>query len=185
MSELLENHKLRSAMRALAKHRDWEHRKALYFALLESHVWTAVQQDTEVEPDALPSADALFAVDTLQNRPVYAIYTNEAQSQKGDDPPRAIRVPMARHLGVLLSTNAASLRIDPHGKVGGELYRHELEMVAEGARRMAIRDAAAEVLAEQADDEAHAEIHGTNEQQTLLQKIGSWFAFGSNKTPEA
>ena len=35
----------------------------------------------------------------------------------------------------LIETPAVGLRINPNGDVGGELFRHELEMIVKGVRR--------------------------------------------------
>lgn len=128
--EPLRNPELIRLMRLLSEKRDWDTRRALYTALLNSTMLVPV------DPDA--GADEPMEVDRLGKFPVIAAFTDMSslrlwqprgahyRSQAvADLVPRAV----ARRVGSLL--------INPRGMVGGELYLNELESLDGALKRRA------------------------------------------------
>ena len=130
----LDDKNLISAMRHLAKVRDWNARKSLYFLLSRSQVILLL------EPSGT-SADGgqgeIRSVDTLGGGQVAAIFTSQKALDTFDPRPVGLRTAAGRELfPLLMSPTINSVKINPRGTVGGELYRNEIVNIVEGIKRL-------------------------------------------------
>lgn len=119
-----ENPKLIEAIRRLSKQRDGASRQAMYRQMIRATFLLPVDDEGGPEP-----------MGELMGFPVFGVFT-DADSLQGWDP-RATRYERL-HGRVLFPrlarTGLGSLLINPKGKVGGELYRNEVEMLADAIR---------------------------------------------------
>jgi hypothetical protein len=124
------NPKLIEAMRLMAKKRDHKLRTSLYRSLLDSKLLLLLTDTTSETP---------LKVGELMRFDVYAAFTSWDALRRFEPRGGAYAVIRGRRLfGRLLQHNVGSLLIDPKSSVGGELYRNELETLAEashGTRR--------------------------------------------------
>lgn len=114
------NPRLVGAMSAVAKNRDQPSRFALYRALMASTLLVPVE-DGE-----------LRVLDELSGFDVFGCFTDPEQAQRHE--PRGadlLRVRGRRLVHRLLERKAGSLLINPGGTLRGELYRAELESIAQ------------------------------------------------------
>lgn len=122
--ESTENPQLLEAMRAAAGKRTPEARNALYRAMLRSTLLLRVDGD-----------GAPLAVGKIQSWDVFAAFTSMAALRLYAPTVDGYRVLPGRQLfPSLLDLKVGSLLIDPGGRLGGELYRNELETLARAAR---------------------------------------------------
>lgn len=122
--ESTENTPLLDAMRAAAGKRTPEARNALYRAMLRSTLLLRV--DGEGRP---------LAVGKIQSWDVFAAFTSLTALRLYAPTVDAYRVMPGRQLfPALLDLKVGSLLVDPGGRLGGELYRNELETLARAAR---------------------------------------------------
>lgn len=122
-----QNPELVSAMRAVAKRREDEVRRAMYTQLLNATFLVPIDPDDE---DA-EGAEAFFAFETHQgDRPTLGVFSDWSSLRLWE--PRGHDY-WPIHGSVLfemaLERNPLTLRINPNGDVGGELYAHEVEML--------------------------------------------------------
>jgi len=124
------NPKLIEAMRMMAKKRDHKLRTSLYRALLDSKLLLLLTDS---------NSDTPLKVGELMRFDVYAAFTSWDALRRFEPRGGAYAVIQGRRLfGRLLQHNVGSLLIDPKSSVGGELYRNELETLADashGTRR--------------------------------------------------
>lgn len=120
-------------MRLLSQIRDWEARKALYTALLDSTLLVPV------DPDGV-RVDEPLEVEKLGAFPVIAGFTDidslRLWRPRGA-PYRAM--PVAELVPRAVARRVGSLLINPKGNVGGELYLNELESLDGALKRRASR----------------------------------------------
>jgi hypothetical protein len=127
-SEHPENPSLLAAMRRVAKQRDEAIRHAMYSEMLNATF--LVPMDPAVDDDAQDS-EALLAIEIQPSgRPTLAGFTDWASlrlwSPRGCD---YAPIHGADFFGLAMERDAASVRINPEGDVGGELHRNEVEML--------------------------------------------------------
>lgn len=129
------NPDLLATMRALADKggRTAEARQAMYNEMVNTRF--LLPFDPAAGPQADPE-DAIERVEERNGRPVFAAFTDFESLRMW----RPLHTDyMASHGSVLFEwlceEKAAALLINPGGLVGGELFGHELEMLAEGVRR--------------------------------------------------
>jgi hypothetical protein len=129
------NPELIATMRELADRggRTAESRQRMYNAMVNSTL--VLPFDPEAGPEVDPE-DAIERVDHRDGRPVFAAFTDFRHLRRWR--PLATDY-MPSHGSVLFEwlceQQAASLLVNPEGQVGGELFGHELGMLAEGVRR--------------------------------------------------
>lgn len=122
--ESTENPQLLDAMRAAAGKRTPEARNALYRAMLRATLLLRVD-----------GAGRPMAVGKIQSWDVFAAFTSLAALRLYAPTVDGYRVLPGRQLfPSLLDLKVGSLLIDPGGRLGGELYRNELETLARAAR---------------------------------------------------
>ena len=139
------NSDLRSLIRDLALRRESHDRRQLYWALIQSHVWTAVHVDAapgSIQPGDLHPLDR----EALGGMASFGVFTHQAaadqwQSDEGEGVPlRLERIEFGDFLPILLAAGAGSLYLNPSAKYSGELYRHELETCLDGYRKLSRRN---------------------------------------------
>lgn len=129
-----ENPELIDAMRKLARPGyDPSDRHAMYNAMANATFLLPIDPDAGDEVDA---EDAWLVVERQGDRPVYAAFT-DFESLRTWRPLERDYLPVhgSEFFELLEQRRAAILRVNPDGDVGGELYAHELESLAEGVRR--------------------------------------------------
>ena len=138
------NSDLRTMVRDLAKKRDSIDRRQLYFALIQAVVWTPVTASSAIghlSPGDLHPLDC----EGLDGLASFSFFTHEGaaenwQAEKGRGSSlRLERIRFTDLLPLLLDAGAGSAFINPEAKFSGELYRHELETMLDGARKLARR----------------------------------------------
>lgn len=119
-----ENPALIDAIRALSRARDPRTRNAMYRQMLRATFLLPVDD-----------AGAPVAFGELQGFPVFGVFSDPA-ALRWWDPIRAgvEHVPGRRLFPMLARTGLGSVLINPEGRVGGELYRNEVQMLADAAR---------------------------------------------------
>ena len=132
MSDTDENARLLKAMTVLARRRDEPSRKAMYMALLRATLHVPTEPDPE-RPD-----EARFAQDEpLHGRPVYVVFTSiSALTLWRPQSPSHTTMSGMEFFPVLAGSDLGSCLINPKGDVRGELYRHEVQMLAEAVPRL-------------------------------------------------
>lgn len=124
----VENPKLIKAMRKLSKVRSHEARVAMYQELVNATLLLAVDGEHPRKIDALGEWD------------VFGVFTDDASVRHFD--PRGVACKQIYgHLlfPMLMRRKTGSLKINPDGLVGGELYRNELETLARAVSRFGVR----------------------------------------------
>ncbi len=122
----LDNEELHGCIRRLAKARDTPNRHNLYFALIRAQLALLVV-DGEPHP-----------VDRHADAPVFAVFSDWATLEAFSPEVQEHQVMSGTRIFPLLAECEASvLMINPGGKLGGELYRHEILTICEGIERLA------------------------------------------------
>lgn len=122
--EQTDNPSLLEAIRGAAGKRTPEARNALYRALLRATFLLRVDPQGQPQPvGKLQSWDVFAAFSSLDALRLYAPTVDSFQV-----------LPGRRLFPALLDLKVGSLLIDPGGRLGGELYRNELETLARAAR---------------------------------------------------
>lgn len=127
-SEHPENPTLIAAMRKVAKQRDEPTRHAMYSEMLNASF--LVPMDPEVDDDAEDS-EAIMALEVQPSgRPILGAFTDWG-SLRLWSPCGCDYAPIhgSDLFGLAVDRNAASVRINPEGDVGGELHRNEVDML--------------------------------------------------------
>ena len=136
------NARLIRAMKMAARVRNDANRKRLYHALVGSELWFAVQGGWTGE-EALTTENVVCAGD-LDGRPSAALFTAKENAVKWrPEHTEYILMNGTDLFAALIQTKIGSVQINPAGPIGGELYRHEVETVAEGGRILRLRAEAA------------------------------------------
>lgn len=129
-----ENPDLIAAMRKVATpQRQEADRHAMYNAMVNATFLVLLDAGVDAATDP---EDALRAIGQLSGRPVFAVFTDFA-SLRLFDPLEREYLPLhgSELFELLMEIKAASVQVNPQGNVGGELYAHEIEALAEGVRR--------------------------------------------------
>jgi len=138
------NSALRTMVRDLARQRESVDRRQLYYSLIQAVVWTPVTASSapgHVEAGHLHPLDR----EGLGGLASFAFFSHEAAAEnwQGEDGNevalRLERIRFVELLPLLLDAGAGSAFINPAAKFSGELYRHELETMLDGARKLARR----------------------------------------------
>ncbi len=121
----LKNGALLDGMRTLAQARDMSTRQGVYLLLVRAHLALLVQGDRP------------HAVEVTGGAPIYAVFTDWSALDAFDPRIQPHRVMPGHELFPHLAAHEiGGLLINPGGRVGGELYRHEVLTVCDGIRRM-------------------------------------------------
>lgn len=127
------NDEVKDAMRTLAASRSHEDRLVLYNALVNATLLVPVDPEAD---DAADGPEVWINLDPSSDTPVFGVCTDWAQLRMWSlHASEYIPTPGAEFFEEFMETPSASLRINPEGSVGGELYRHEIEMIVKGIRR--------------------------------------------------
>ena len=130
--------RLITAMKTLAKRRTPHYRKAVYRALLSTSLIVPTQRESADSPAFTYAQD-----EPLNGRPVYVAFTStQALERWRPEDLNHVEVEGAELFTVLAGSDAASVLINPKGDIGGELYSHEIVMLAEAAPRLRAWNAA-------------------------------------------
>ena len=137
---------LREMVRDLARKRDSIDRRQVYFALIQAEVWTPVTASSAV--GHLCPAD-LYPLDyeALANGASFAFFSHQSVADawqntvRPSEPLRLERIAFIDLLPLFIDAGAGSVFINPEAKFTGEFYRHELETILAGARKLARRSA--------------------------------------------
>ncbi len=141
---MADNSDIRGMIRDLALKRDSIDRRQLYFALIKAEVWVPVSAQSaagHVVPGDLHPLDR----EALGGLAAFALFTHTAAAEAwqaaeaGAEQLRLERMALVDVLPLLLDAGAGSAFINPAAKFSGELYRHELQTMLDGARRLAAR----------------------------------------------
>lgn len=131
----LDNAALHERMRAASEVRDLPTRNRLYHGLVRARF--VVPLTTPAPTPGIGSELALRPAGELQGEPVVALFTDWEALVRFDPCGLPVAVlPGLDVFPVLASRRVASVLINPLGGLGGELYRHEIETIAEGCRRL-------------------------------------------------
>ncbi len=137
-----DNARLVRAMKMAARVRSDSNRKRLYHALVSSELWFAVQGGWTGEGTL--QTEHVVCAGELHGRPSAAIFTSRENAEKWRaDHQEFVLMNGTDLFGALIQTTISSVQINPAGPVGGELYRHEVETIAEGGRILRLRAEAA------------------------------------------
>jgi len=123
-TELVENPRLAAAIRALANARSQRMRNRMYSELLSAQLLVPMD-----------AAGEMLTFGELEGWPVYGCFTDSAELRGWD--PRGVPtrvVPGVALFPALMQTRVGSLLVNPQGRLGGELYRNEIEALASAAR---------------------------------------------------
>jgi len=141
---MADNGEIRGMIRDLALKRDSIDRRQLYFALIKSEAWVPVSAKSaagHVTPGDLQPLDR----EALGGLAAFAFFThlgaaeNWQEEEAGTEQLRVERMAFVDLLPLMLDAGAGSAFINPAAKYTGELYRHELQTILDGARRLAAR----------------------------------------------
>ena len=127
-----ENERLLTAMKNLARTRDEASRKQMYRALLAAELYVPLTVHSE------GAVETRFAQDEpLHGKPVYVVFTSLATLRRWQEEPGEHSVLKGDELFTLLAkSDIGSCLINPLHKIRGELYRHEVQMLAEAVTRL-------------------------------------------------
>ncbi|MCO4770639.1 MAG: SseB family protein [Deltaproteobacteria bacterium] len=117
---VFDNERLHQAIRVLASDRSPDARQSVYRALLRAQLLLVVDEH---------GAPAPFG--TLGGAHTYAVFTSVAEADLRD--PRGLEMKLVHGWSIFPELSAltpGSLQINPGGRLGGELYRNELESLA-------------------------------------------------------
>jgi hypothetical protein len=136
-----DNARLIRAMKMAARVRNDANRKKLYHAIVASHLWLAVRTPWNTETPL--ATEAIESAGDLQGRPSAAVFTCKEYGAKWRaEHENFVLLNGTDLFGALIQTEIGSVQINPAGPVGGELYRHEVETIAEGGRILRLREQA-------------------------------------------
>ncbi|MBD89703.1 MAG: hypothetical protein CL940_05170 [Deltaproteobacteria bacterium] len=132
MTDGRSNELLLKAMTKLARKRDEASRKSMYMVLLRATLCVP----TEDDPDEA-EGERFAQEEPLHGRDVYAAFTSLDELSRWR-PESADHTTMtgAELVTILATCDFASLVINPGGDVRGELYKHEVQMLAEAVPRL-------------------------------------------------
>ena len=117
------NPALDEVVRAVARQRLPELRQALYRQLLLSELLLLVDEE-----------DAPVVVGDVSGWPTFAVFSDNAALRLWDPRGGRTRVVLGRALfPSLMPLRFGSVLLNPHGRLGGELYRNEVEALANAA----------------------------------------------------
>lgn len=141
---MADNGDIRGMIRDLALKRDSIDRRQLYFALIKAEVWVPVSAHSasgHVTPGDLQPLDR----EALGGLGAFAFFTHLGAAESwqaeeaGTEQLRVERMAFVDLLPLLLDAGAGSAFLNPGAKFTGELYRHELQTILDGAKRIAAR----------------------------------------------
>lgn len=127
------NPKLIEAMRAVARSAEVPARQALYAALANAELVVPIDPETL---DGPPDQHAPLVLEDFEGGPVFAVFS-DVDALRGW---RHEGHPWAGVHGVDFFAHAqragvTSVRVNPDGEIGGELYRNEVAAIVEGIRK--------------------------------------------------
>lgn len=127
-----ENEELVDSMRAVASTRSGESRHRMYTELVNATLIIPIDPDAGDEAD---EGEDFLVTDTLDGHPVFLAFS-DWESLRRWSPKGWSYMPMhgSEFFELALDRDLGSVQINPRGAVGGELYRHEVEMLVEGVR---------------------------------------------------
>jgi len=135
MSEERSNELLLKAMVKLAKRRDEASRKSMYMALLQATLYVPTEDDPDEDEGHRFAHD-----EPLHGKVVYAAFTSLDELRRWRPESEAhTTMTGAELMEVLAMSVFASCMLNPGGDVRGELYKHEVEMLAQAAGRLRAR----------------------------------------------
>lgn len=150
----LNNKKLIDAMRLLSKQRDMSARQKVYWAVIRAEMLLALEappppsltqergRSQWVEAGLSKVSEISSSVKLHDFRAITgyrsAAIFSDAEALEGVDPRGThwVRLPGRLAISLALEQGWDSLLINPHGAIGGELYRNELVSILEGLERM-------------------------------------------------
>lgn len=126
------NDEVVEAMRRLASSRSHDDRLRLYNELVNATFLVPVSPDADVSDDG---PDAWVNLED-PSQIVFAVFTDLPQMRAWKlDADEYLPTHGAEFFEEFMESGAVGLRINPGGTVGGELYRHEVELIVKGIRR--------------------------------------------------
>lgn len=127
-----DNDELVASMRNLAEQRSSEARHRMYTELVNATLLIPVRPEA---PEEVQSGEDFLVTDTLEGHPVFLAFS-DWDSLRRWNPRGWSYVPLhgSEFFELTLERDLGSVQINPRGEVGGELYRHEVEMLVEGVR---------------------------------------------------
>jgi hypothetical protein len=130
-----QNPALVAAMREVAKGWDEAKRRAMYSNMLNATFLMPV--DLEIDPDT-EGSEAFFVFETHPSgRPTLGVFTDWASLRLWE--PRGYEywpIHGSRLFGMAMERRPVTLRINPDGDIGGELYAHEIEMLVRAVKSL-------------------------------------------------
>ena len=122
-AEQVDNPRLARAIRELARERSQRMRNRMYSEMLSARL---------IVP--LDAAGEMLTFGELEGWPVYGCFTDTAELRGWD--PRGVPKRVVAGVALfpaLMQTRVGSLLVNPQGRLGGELYRNEIEALASAA----------------------------------------------------
>ncbi|MCB9526385.1 MAG: SseB family protein [Myxococcales bacterium] len=133
-----ENPRVIELMTALSRDRDMKTRRRLWMALVNATWLVPLTRAVDAEAVGLGGALPLRVLGELAGGEVVGAFTDFGHLLGHDPRPRPyVRVHGKVLFPALAARKVASLLLNPGQGVRGELYRHEIETLAEGVQRMA------------------------------------------------
>lgn len=133
---------LQDAMQRASRDRSMTARHALYHRLLAARFEVPLRDDDDDDVPVADDGDIVLdprrfaVVEDLHGDAVVAAFTEPATlASRHPGGARCARVVGWRLFPLLHQLRLGSLRINPGGRFGGELYRHEIETLADAVQR--------------------------------------------------
>ncbi|MEL6342729.1 MAG: SseB family protein [Myxococcota bacterium] len=123
----VENPRLSMAMRKVSKVRTHNARMELYQEMINATFLMVVESAGGLKPKV---------IDHMGPWEVFAVFTDEDSIRLYDPRGVAVRKLYGHELfPLLMGTQLGSLKINPNGNIGGELYRNEVQTIADAVAR--------------------------------------------------
>jgi len=125
--ENIDNPRLRKSMRKVSRVRSHEARMELYREMINATFLMIVENEGSLKPRQLG---------TLGRFAVFGVFTDVDSLRSFDPRGTAVRKLYGFELfPMLMNMDIGSLKINPEGDIGGELYRNEVQTIAEAVLR--------------------------------------------------
>ncbi len=131
----LDNQELLESIRKLAKTREFEDRRVVYQNIINGWFYLPIRS----EEDTLDFPEVHAWPHEFHNRPVWAAFTDlEALRDFRHEPEPYIKISGIRLVQAAVAEGLGALKINPRSRVGGELYAHELDTLAEYLQKIGV-----------------------------------------------
>lgn len=128
---------LLDSIRRLVKSKDHDARREVYQQVINARFYLPLMPAREADqPPEVHAIPELFG-----GRPVWAVFTDlSALAAYRDEREPYVLISGIRLVQAALAHGLGSIKINPESRVGGELYRNELDALADYLRRLGLMD---------------------------------------------